>query len=96
MTLSTCLRHMTKNLSFLHFWAIFVSYSPQFWVFEEIFKPMTLSTCLTCMTTNLSFLRLWPFLWAISHCFGFWGIYMAHDTQYKFERHDQKLIVFAF
>jgi hypothetical protein len=28
MTLSTCLRDMTKNLSFLHFRAVFVSYSP--------------------------------------------------------------------
>jgi hypothetical protein len=51
MTLSTCLRGMTKNLSFLHFWAIFVSCSPQFW--------------------------------------GSWAIYMANDTQYMFERHDQ-------
>jgi hypothetical protein len=24
------------------------------------------------------------------------GIYMAHDTQYIFERHDQKLVVFTF
>jgi hypothetical protein len=38
MTLSTCLRGMTKNLSFLHFWAIFMSYCPQFWVFRVIFK----------------------------------------------------------
>jgi hypothetical protein len=80
MTLSTCLRGMTKNLSFLHFRAIFVSYSPQFWVFGVIFKPMTLSTCLICMTKNSSFLRLWPFLWAIAHCLGVLGIYMAHDT----------------
>jgi hypothetical protein len=28
MTLSTCLRGMTKNLSFLHFRAVFVSYCP--------------------------------------------------------------------
>jgi hypothetical protein len=45
MTLSICLRGMTKNLSFLHFWAVFVSCSPQFWVFRVIFKPRTLSTC---------------------------------------------------
>jgi hypothetical protein len=49
---------MTKNLSFLHFQAIFVSYCPQFWVFGVIFK--------------------------------------AHDPWYLFDRHDQKLIVFAF
>jgi hypothetical protein len=24
------------------------------------------------------------------------GIYMAHDTQYMFERHDQKIVVFTF
>jgi hypothetical protein len=79
MRLSTCLRGMTKNL-FLHFQAVLVSYSPQFWVFGVIFKPMTLSTCLICMTKNLLFLLLWPFLWAIAHSLGFWGIYMAHDT----------------
>jgi hypothetical protein len=49
------------------------------------------------MTKNSSFLRLWPFLSAIAHCFGVMGgIYMAHDTQYMFERHDQKLVVFTF
>jgi hypothetical protein len=49
------------------------------------------------MPKNSSFLRLWPFLWAIAHSFGVMGgIYMAHDTQYMFERHDQKLVVFTF
>jgi hypothetical protein len=80
MTIRTCLRGMTKNLTFLHFRAVFVSYSPQFWVFGVIFKPMTLSTFLIWMIKNSSFLRLWPFLWAIAHCLGFWGIYMAHET----------------
>jgi hypothetical protein len=35
----------------------------------------------------------------VSYCPQFWGsraIYKANDTQYMFERHDQKLIVFAF
>jgi hypothetical protein len=35
----------------------------------------------------------------VSYCPQFWGsgvIYKAHDTQYMFERHDRKLIVFAF
>jgi hypothetical protein len=34
-----------------------------------------------------------------SYCPQFWGpgvIYNAHDTQYSFERHDQKLIIFTF
>jgi hypothetical protein len=31
MTLSTFLRGMTKNSSFLHFRAVFVSYCPLFW-----------------------------------------------------------------
>jgi hypothetical protein len=30
MTLNTCLRDMTKNSSFLHFRAVFVSYCPLF------------------------------------------------------------------
>jgi hypothetical protein len=58
---------------------------------------MKLSICLTGMTKNSSFLRVWPFLWAIAHCFGVMGgIYIAHDTQYMFERHDQKLVIFTF
>jgi hypothetical protein len=89
MTLSTGLRGMTKNLSFSHFWAIFVSYCPQFWVFGVIFKA-------TGMTKNSSFLRLWPFCDLFRTVLGFWGIYMAHDTQYMFERHDQKLVIFTF
>jgi hypothetical protein len=35
----------------------------------------------------------------VSYCPLFWSfgvIYKAHDTQYMFERHDKKLIVFAF
>jgi hypothetical protein len=34
----------------------------------------------------------------MSYCSQFWGagvIYKAHDTQYMFERHARKLIVFA-
>jgi hypothetical protein len=55
---------------------------------------MTLSTWLTGMTKNLSFLHLWPFLFPLF--WGYGGIYMACDTQYMFERHDQKLVVFIF
>jgi hypothetical protein len=35
----------------------------------------------------------------VSYCPQFWGsgvIYKVHDTQYMFERYDQKLVVFAF
>jgi hypothetical protein len=35
----------------------------------------------------------------VSYCPQFWGsevIYKAHDTEYMFERHDQKLVVFMF
>jgi hypothetical protein len=38
MTLSTCLRGMTKNTSFLCFKAIFMSYCPQFWGSVVIYK----------------------------------------------------------
>jgi hypothetical protein len=38
MTLSTCLRGMTKNLPFLHFSFVFMSYCPLFWVSEVIYK----------------------------------------------------------
>jgi hypothetical protein len=96
MTLTKCLRGMTKNPLFLRFgavsWAIFHSFGFPGW----FWRPMTLSTCLTGMTKNSSFLHLWPFL---SYCPLFWGyggIYMAHDTQNMFERHDQKLVIFTF
>jgi hypothetical protein len=49
---------------------------------------------LTCMTKNSSILHLWPFLCPLF--WGYGGIYMARDTQYMFERHDQKLVVFTF
>jgi hypothetical protein len=35
----------------------------------------------------------------VRYCPQFWGsrvIYNAHDTQYMFERHDQKLVFLAF
>jgi hypothetical protein len=38
MTLSTCLSGMTKNSSFLHFRAVFMSYCPQFWGSRVIYK----------------------------------------------------------
>jgi hypothetical protein len=38
MTLSTCLRSMTKNSSFLCFRDVFVSYCPQFWGSVETYK----------------------------------------------------------
>jgi hypothetical protein len=38
MTLSTCLRGVTKNSSFLCFRAVFMRYCPQFWGFGVIYK----------------------------------------------------------
>jgi hypothetical protein len=74
-------------------WGIVHSFGFQGW----FSRPMTLSTCLIGMTKNSSFLHLWPFLWPIAHYFGVMGeIYMAHETQYMFERHDQKLVVSTF
>jgi hypothetical protein len=58
MRLSTFLRRVTKNSSFLRFRAIFMNYYQQLW--------------------------------------GSGVTYKAHETQYIFERRDQKLIVFAF
>jgi hypothetical protein len=49
------------------------------------------------MTKKLSFLDFMAIF--VSYCPLFWGlglIYKVNDTQYMFERHDQKLIVFAF
>jgi hypothetical protein len=58
MTLNTCLRGKTKNLSFFRFRAVFMSYCQQFWDSVVFYK--------------------------------------VDETQYMFERHDQKLIIFAF
>jgi hypothetical protein len=38
LTLSTCLRGMTKNSPFLRFRVVFISYCPLFWVSEMIYK----------------------------------------------------------
>jgi hypothetical protein len=42
ITLSTFFRGLTKNLSFLHFRAIFMSYCPQFWGSGVIYKVQTM------------------------------------------------------
>jgi hypothetical protein len=87
---------MTKNLSFLHFWAIFVSYCPQFWVFGVIFKAHDAwylfdqhDQKLIVFAFMAVFVSYFPLFWVL-------GIYMARDTQYMFGRHDQKLNIFAF
>jgi hypothetical protein len=38
MTLSTCLRGMTKNSPFLHFRVVFINYCPLFWDSEVIYR----------------------------------------------------------
>jgi hypothetical protein len=49
------------------------------------------------MTKNASFLRFRSVF--VSYCPQFWVfgvIFKAHDTWYLFDRHDHKLVVFAF
>jgi hypothetical protein len=49
------------------------------------------------MTNNSSFLHFRAVF--MSYCPLFWGsgvIYKVHDTQYMFERHDQKLVILCF
>jgi hypothetical protein len=71
ISLSTCLRGMTKNSSFLCFRAVFVRYCPLFWVSMEIYKEYeSLYILERNDKKDLSFLRVWPFLWAIAHSFG--------------------------
>jgi hypothetical protein len=89
-------RHDQKLVVFA-FMAIFVSYFPLFWGSGGFTWPVTLSTCLIGMTKNSSFLRFRAIF--MSYCPLFWVfevIHKANDTQYMFERHDQKLIVFVF
>jgi hypothetical protein len=61
MTLSTCLRGMTKNLSFLRLWPFLWAIAHSFGLPGWFTRPMTLSTCLRGMTKISLFLRLWPF-----------------------------------
>jgi hypothetical protein len=65
---------MTKNSSFLHFRAIFVSYFPLFWRSVEIYKEYESVYILKRNDKkDLSFLCVWPFSWAIADSFGVLG-----------------------
>jgi hypothetical protein len=96
MTLSTFFRGVAKNSSFLHFRDVFVSYCPQFWGSEVIYKARDTKYIFERHDQKFvvfAFLALF-----VSYCPQSWVsgvIYMAHDTQYMFERHDQKLAVFT-
>jgi hypothetical protein len=98
MTLSTCLRGMTKNSSFLHFRAVFMSYCPQFWGSGVIYKSMSLSTCLRCMTKNSLFYHFRGIF--VSYSPLFWGsveIYKEYGSLYILEVNAKKrLVIFAF
>jgi hypothetical protein len=96
MTLTTCLRGMSQNLSFLRLWPFSWSIAHSFGVPGRFTWPMTLSTCLRGMTKTLRFcvsgrfMSDWPQSWVSG------VIYKSPDTQYIFGRHDQKLVIFAF
>jgi hypothetical protein len=71
MTLSTCLWGMTKNSSFWHFRAVFVSYFPLFWGSGVIYKVHDTKYMFVRHDQKLAiFCVFGPFLWAIAHCFG--------------------------
>jgi hypothetical protein len=65
MTLSACLRGMTKNSSFLRFRAVFMSYRPLFRGHVEIYKEYDSLYILERNDKKNS-----SFSWAIAHCFG--------------------------
>jgi hypothetical protein len=88
---------MTKNSSFQHFRAIFVSYCPLSWGSGVIYMKYDILYILEWDDIKLIFLQFMAIF--VIYCPQFWGsgvIYKDPDTQYMFERHDQKLIVFAF
>jgi hypothetical protein len=76
--------------------AIFVSYCPQFWGSEVIYKAHDTEYMFGRHDTKLivfAFLAIF-----MSYCPQSWVsrvIYMAHDSQYMFERHDRKLAIFT-
>jgi hypothetical protein len=95
MTLSTCLRGMTKNSSFLHFRAVFMSYCPQFWGFRVIYKVYVTQYMFESMTKNSSFLRFRAVF--VSYCPLFWGsmeIYKEYKSLYILERNDKNDLSF--
>jgi hypothetical protein len=74
-------------------WAIAHSFGVPGW----FIRPKKLSTFLRGVTKNSLFLHFRTVF--MSYYPQFWGlgvIYKVHDTQYIFERHDQKLVIFAF
>jgi hypothetical protein len=73
MTLTKCLRGMTKTPLFLRFWAISWAIVHSFGFPWWFWRPMTLSICLTGMTKNSSFLRLWHFCELLPTVLGLWG-----------------------
>jgi hypothetical protein len=77
--------------------AVFVSYSPQFWGSEQIYKAHDTQYMFERLDEKLVILYFRAII--MSYCPQFWGsgvIYKIHDTKYMFERHDQKLVVFVF
>jgi hypothetical protein len=72
---------MTKNLSFLHFRAIFMSYCSQFWVFGVIFKAHDTWYLFDEHDQKFVVFAFMAFFRAIALCFGVCEvIYKAHDT----------------
>jgi hypothetical protein len=74
-----------------------MSYCPQFWVSEVIYKAYDTQYMFERHDQKLVVFAFMAVF--VSYCPQFWGsgvIYKAHETQYMFERHDKKLGVFAF
>jgi hypothetical protein len=57
MTLTKCLRSMTKTPSFLCFWAVSWAIAHSFGFLGQFIRNMTICTCLSGMTKNSWFLR---------------------------------------
>src|SRR5215216_3924384 len=88
---------MTKNSSFSRSTAVFMSYWTLFWHSRGFTTMLRPDTCLRVMTKNSSFSRFTAIF--MSYCTLFWcsmGIYNDPNTRYKFEKYDQKLVIFVF
>jgi hypothetical protein len=71
MTLSTLLRGMIKNLSFLCFRVVSLSYCPRFWGFQTNLQgPWHLVHVWEAWQKTRGFCVWGPFSWAIVRCFG--------------------------
>jgi hypothetical protein len=86
-----------KNLSLFRVWPFSWAIAKALEFLGDLQGPWHSVHVLGAWQKNSSFLHFRDVF--LSYCPQFWSsgvIYKTHDTQYMFERHDKKLIIFVF